>query len=171
MERKTLKDILKKPLWAKIWGQIPRRGETALLIAGVLALSLISHFLPSLKKAPKPAPQSLDSLAPEGFVLVPVEISNGEDIASIIGSFGVADLYSYSARSGLPEDQAAKSLKIISPEAPDGSFIVLAPEKQAPYLFQYSGPFYAVIQNPGKKDPQIYKKKIRKKLRIIEEDF
>ena len=164
MENRSLKAFLKRCL-------VKYRGHL-LLIAGVFLLSLISYFLPALKKSqPAAEPLSLDSLAPEGFVLVPVELSNGEDIAHIIGSHGVADLYSYSPHSGLPEEQAAKSLKIIAPETEDGSFVVLAPEKEAPYLFQYGGPFYAVIQNPNKKGARIYKKKIVRKLKLIEEDF
>ena len=165
MEDASIKVFLKK-YFAKNKG-------SALIVLGVFLLSLISHFLPALKGREDEAarPESLDSLAPEGFVLIPVEIANGEDIAHIIGSHGVADLYSYSPGAGLPKDLAARSLKIISPETEDGSFVVLAPEKEAPYLFQHGSPFYAVIQNPGKKGSRIYKKKNRKKLTLIEEDF
>lgn len=141
-----------------------------LVVLGVILLSLISKYLPlALKEQAKPP--SLDSLVPKGSVLVPIEISNGKDIINIIGGYGVVDLYAYSSQTNLPEKQAASSLKILPPDTEEGRFLALVPEKEAGLLFEYSDPFYAVIQNPNKKNSKIYKKKKRKSLIVIEENF
>ena len=141
-----------------------------LIILGLIFLSLISEFLPAMLKE-KPKPLSLDSLVPKDFVLMPIEISNGKDIMNIIGKYGVVDLYAYSKQTGLPEKQAASALKILPPDAEEGHFVALVPEKEATYLFGYSDPFYAVIQNPNKKGAKIYKKKKKQSLIVIEEVF
>ena len=141
-----------------------------LIILSLVVLSLISEFLPALLKE-KPKPLSLDRLVPKDFVLMPIEISNGKDIMSIIGKYGVVDLYAYSKQTGLPEKQAASALKVLPPDAEEGRFSALVPEKEASHLFGYSDPFYAVIQNPNKKGVKIYKKKEKKSLIVIEENF
>ena len=141
-----------------------------IIIFILIVLSLVSKFLPLVFKPDKPA-VSLDHLVPKGFVLVPIEISNGKDITGIIGQYGVVDLYSYSNKTGLPDKQAASALKILPPKTEEGHFLALVPEKQASDLFQYSDLFYAVIQNPGKKSSKIYKKRKSKSLIVIEEDF
>ncbi len=140
------------------------------IILTLIFLSFIAQFLP-LMFTEKPQPLSIDKLIPKGFVLLPIEISNGQDIISLISSYGVVDLYVYSANSGLPEQQAAGSVKILPPDREEGYFSALIPEKEAIRLFSYSEPFYAVVQNPDKKGAKVYKKKKTKSLIIVEEDF
>ncbi len=154
-----------------LWGYLFKKYSWHFFIVlGLAILSLISAFLPQLAKQPA-KPLSLDRLVPKGFVLLPIEISNGKDIISLIGSYGVVDLYAYSGQTGLPEQQAASAVKILPPDTEDGRFSALAPAKEAPRLFGYSDPFYAVIQNPEKKGSKIYKKRSRKNLIVIEENF
>ena len=123
----------------------------------------------SSKEVPKAT--SLDSLVPKGFVLMPIELRNGQDIIDIIGSYAVVDLYAYSDKTGLPEILAASALKVLSPSTEEGSFIALVPEKSALHLFDYTESFYAVIQNPEKTGAKIYKKEKSKSLIVIEENF
>ena len=141
------------------------------MIGSVLILSMISHFLPLLKKTEEPPPASIDALVPEGFVLVPIDLLNGKDIINLIGSYGVVDLYSYSTRTDLPDKQVGRLIKILPPDTLEGLFSALIPEKQVHQLFKHSPPFYAVIQNPEKQGSQIHKKKVKKPLIIIEENF
>ena len=172
-QKSALLNTLKKQPWLQgnILGYLLQKYLWHFIIIFILIImSLVSKFLPLAFKQDKPA-ISLDHLVPKDFVLVPIEISNGKDIMGIIGQYGVVDLYSYSKKTGLPEKQAASTLKILPPKAEEGQFIALVPEKQASNLFQYSDPFYAVIQNPSKKGSKIYKKKKSKPLIVIEEDF
>ena len=142
----------------------------SIILVFLLVFSIVPKFLPvSSKKTP--APPSLDSLVPKGFVLMPLEIRNSPDIQNIIGSYGVVDLYAYSANTGLPEILAASALKVLPPSTEEGSFTALVPEKSAIHLFSYTESFYAVIQNPQKTGSKIYKKEKKKSLIVIEEVF
>lgn len=141
-----------------------------ILIGLIVILSLGSYLFQSFQKKEEPVQiKSLDSLVPKGFVLMPIEIVNRQDIMNIITSFGVVDLYSYSKQTELPTVQVAKSVKVIAPKLEDSSFVILVPEQKVSLLFEHSPPFYAVIQNPEKKDTKIYKKYKKKSLVIIEE--
>lgn len=141
-----------------------------LIIFSLVFLSLFSSFLSSDSQAPQNH-FFLDSMVPKGFVLIPIEINNGKDIMSIMGQYGVIDLYAYSKYTGLPEKQAASVLKVFPPKEEEGHFVALVPEKEAVNLFEYSDSFYAVVQNPKKNGSKIYKKKKNKSLVVIEEDF
>ena len=136
----------------------------------LILFSLAGKFFPLLSKT-TPQELSLDHLVPKGFVLMPIEISNGPDIRNIIGSYGVVDLYAYSETTGLPDKLSASSLKILPPLTEEGAFTALVPEKSAIHLFDYTESFYAVIQNPQKTGAKIYKKQKMKSLIVIEENF
>ena len=139
-------------------------------MAVVFALAVLSSLAQFLLKE-KPEPLSLDEMIPEGFVLLPIEIDNSEDIVRLIGSYGVIDLYSYSSGSGLPQDLAGRALKVIPTKTEENRFALIAPEKEVSRFLEYEGPFYAVVQNPKKTGSQILKKKVKKQLKVIEEDF
>jgi len=125
----------------------------------------------SLRASSKEVPLSLDQMVPKGFVLVPLEITNGEDLFAFIGAFGVVDLYLDSTGQGLPEKQIASQIKIFPPQAEEGLWTALIPENEVLHLFEYASGFYAVIQNPIKQGATIYKKKKRTSLIVIEEKF
>ena len=137
-----------------------------------LMISLASYLVPLfLNKAESTQELSLDQLVPKGFVLMPIEIRNAEDIRSLIGSYGVVDLYAYSEHTGLPDKKVADYIKVIPLQTETAGLTALIPEKSALDLFEYSESFYAVIQNPTNKGSKIYKKKRKKALIIVEENF
>ncbi len=140
-----------------------------IMLGTILILSAISYFLPFLNKTKEPQKISLDTLVPKGFVLIPIDILNGKDIISLIGSHGVVDLYSI--KNEVPKEQIGKFVKILPPNTDDDLFVALVPEKEVSKLFEHSPPFYAVIQNPEKQGSQIHKKKIKRPVTIIEENF
>ena len=153
-----LEYLLKKYLWH------------FMIVLFLLIFSISSQFF-ALSSKDTPNQLTLDQLVPKGFVLMPVEISNGPDIKNIIGSYGVVDLYAYSNTTGLPETLVASALKILPPSTEEGAFTALVPEKSAIHLFDYTEGFYAVIQNPQKIGSKIYKKRKSKSLIVIEENF
>ena len=113
--------------------------------------------------------QPVYEMIPKGFVLLPLKISNGEDLANLIDSHGVVDLYSFSPETGHPSEQIAKALKILLPFSEGFRFVALVPEGQVSRFFEHRGPFYAVLQNSEKRGSQIHKKKIKKTIKIIGE--
>ena len=153
-----LEHLLKKYAWHFI------------IVTFLLIFSLISKFFPLFSNSESKA-GSLDHLVPKGFVLMPLEISNAQDIKNIIGSYGVVDLYAYSKETGLPETLVANVLKVLPPSTEEGAFTALVPEKSAIHLFDYTEGFYAIIQNVAKTKTKIYKKQKNKSLIVIEENF
>lgn len=139
---------------------------TAVLIVLVLSLSLSLARLFSEAKVKK---LPISEMIPEGFVLLPIEIHNGEDLIHLLGSHGVVDLYTLSLATGHPEELAAQALKVLLPFPGDSRFVSIVPEKQLVYFLEHRGPFYAVLQNPKKSPSRIHRKKIKSKLKIIGE--
>ncbi len=94
--------------------------------------------------------QNLDTYIPEGFVLVPVELSNTESLVGLLENKGVVDLY-IGDPSRQQAEKAATAVKIIRSTRNPSHFAVLVPENKASFLIQRFQPFHAVIQNPEQK--------------------
>ena len=137
-------------------------------ISIVFLLSLIVNFIPFFSEKEKKE-QILYEMIPKGFVLLPLEISNGEDLVKLIDSHAIVDLYSFSLETGRPSEQIAKALKILLSFSEDFRFVALVPEEQVSRFFEHESPFYAVLQNSEKQGSQIHKKKIKKTIKIIGE--
>ena len=136
-----------------------------------LVLILLSLFFTFLQQADKKKEsegvQNLDTYIPEGFVLVPVELSNGPSLDGLLEHRGIVDLYTGDILKQYAE-KAAEAVKIIrSPQNPS-YFAVLIPEEKAPLLIQRFQAFHAVIQNSGqKKETKIYPVSKKKKRAIV----
>ena len=146
-------------------------GWQMLTIFFLIITSLFIEFFPFVLKKQKEKPLSIDKLIPKKFVLLPIDLINGQDIIPLIGAYGVVDLYVYSEQRELPHIQAASEIKILPPNNEEGLFAALIPENEAFYLMEYSNSFYAVIQNPDKKNSKVYKKRKFQPLIVIEENF
>nr|BFD60794.1 hypothetical protein CKG001_29010 [Bdellovibrio sp. CKG001]BFD64207.1 hypothetical protein BdHM001_28880 [Bdellovibrio sp. HM001] len=105
-----------------------------------------------------PSPASVDTYIPRGFVLVPLEISNAESLASLVGDMGgVVDLYLASndrQKGGLKVGSKLKLLR--APLNPD-QYAVLVKDTESPRLLSFNGPFIAVVQNPEEKGTEVTK--------------
>ena len=129
-----------------------KNNKKNLQVWGLLILvSLTATLLQKRSDRTEPqAQRNIDTYIPEGFVLVPVELSNSPSLSGILTNQGVVDLY-----TGDPAHQkaekVAEAVKIIrSPNSPS-HFAVLAPAEQAVFLIQRFQAFYAVVQNPQHK--------------------
>ena len=99
--------------------------------------------------------KNVDTLIPEGFVLLPVELSNRDSLDGFLSEKGVVDLY-VSNSSSMKTIKVAGGVKIIrSPQNPD-QLAVLVSEKKARFLIKRSEAFYAIIQNPEKRGEGVY---------------
>ena len=149
--------------------EIFKRYKSQLFAAFIVLLLSVCLSLGQFFSKQTVKEHSVSEMIPEGFVLLPIEISNGEDLINLIGSHGVVDLYSLSLETGHPGEQVAKALKVLIPFPGDSRFVAVAPETQVRHFFEHTGPFYAVLQNPHKKGSQIHKKKIKRTITVIGE--
>ena len=118
-----------------------------------------------------PTPQtinskSIDTYIPEGFVLLPIELSNASVVQGLLQNKAVVDLYTADPIQSQAQ-KAADAVKIIRSPHNESHFAVLVPENEAHFLIQRFKPFYAVIQNPNKTGTKIQPLKKRKKRSII----
>ena len=146
--------------------------KTICLWTGLIATSLFFTALQTIKQPENPKPaKNIDTYIPEGFVLLPIELSNGPSLEGLLKSKGVVDLYTSNPVKGSAH-RIAEAVKIIrSPQNPS-YFAVLVPEKQAGFLIQKLQAFYAVIQNPLKTGTKIQAlSKTLKRTLIIELDM
>jgi hypothetical protein len=123
------------------------------IFAVVLIASSGSPGAPSSNSLTESAPEpfSADTVIPNGFVLVPIDIQNIDSLSSMIGQFGIVDLFTtpnLNQKSGL---RVGRRLKLLRAPLNPQQFAVLVPEDEATELLRAIGPFVAVIQNPSDK--------------------
>lgn len=89
---------------------------------------------------------TVDTLIPDGYALVPVELENISAIASLIEGYGVVDIYlgKNNSRNSKKLFQKVKILR--APNNPN-AYSLLLPDHLSSELLKYDGPFFAVIQN------------------------
>lgn len=108
--------------------------------------------------------ESMDTFIPSGFVLVPIEVQNLASLDSIVGQFGVVDLYTDGEKNPL-----ASGLKLIRSPRDPSQFAVMVPEHNSKEIVKYSGkPFMVIVQNPNQTKSEI--RKANQKQRIIWEN-
>ena len=138
-----LKDFIEKNKW--------------LLIAffGFGALAFLAQFRATQTEAPVIAPRdSVDTMIPKGYILVPLELENIEQIGSLIGNSGVVDLYTGGAQTK-SRKLVASRVKVIQAPLNPQVYAALIPESEGSVIQNYLGPFRAVVQNPGQNGSSI----------------
>lgn len=99
-------------------------------------------------------PESVEEAAtyiPDGFVLVPIEVANADSLDSILGKFGVVDLY-VGAQDELKSRprKLATRVKILRAPLNPSHFAVLVPDSESQKIVAVSGALTVVVQNPNK---------------------
>lgn len=89
---------------------------------------------------------TVDTLIPNGYALVPIELENIAAIASLIESYGVVDIYLGKSNSRNAKKIFQKVKILRAPNNPH-AYSLLLPDHLSSVLMQYDGPFFAVIQN------------------------
>ncbi|MEK2646710.1 hypothetical protein [Bdellovibrio sp. BCCA] len=132
------------------------------LLVAFICLGLLSFFStrptaqPEQKETFLPEPKSVDTFIPRGFVLVPIEISNAESLASLVGDMGgVVDLYLASNEKQKGGLKVGSKLKLLRAPLNPQQYAVLVKETESSRLLTYAGPFIAVVQNPDEKGTQL----------------
>jgi hypothetical protein len=121
------------------------------VVAGVLLLAIF--YREQVRAAPEisateRASESVDTFIPAGFVLVPIEVVNYESLDSVLGRFGVVDLFAVDPANGNRAQQVASRIRILRAPKNPSQFAVLAPEEQSQTLVRQAGGFYVIVQNP-----------------------
>ena len=98
---------------------------------------------------------SVDTVIPPGYVLVPIEIQNEAALNGILGDFGVVDLLPSNRTSGKKSSEpVVRRVKIIRAPLNPRQFAVLVPEAMSSRLAGFDSPFLVIVQNPQSKQTQ-----------------
>ena len=152
----------------------------ALLATSVLILGLAAFLGPGSSSVPshdekgnqavKP-PSSLDVLLTPGQVLVPLELANHQSLDSLLGPYGIVDLYPLDSLQRKARRPLARYVRIVRSQSDSRHFAALLPSSQAPFLLQGHALLYAVVHHPDiLKPPEFHgpKQKARQREIIIE---
>ncbi|WP_413288890.1 hypothetical protein [Bdellovibrio sp. HCB337] len=90
---------------------------------------------------------SVDTMIPAGYLLIPLELSNAESLASLSGSFSVIDLYAASEK-GKKGFKVASAVKLLRAPLNPQQFAVLVKEEESSRIVTMDGPFFAALKNP-----------------------
>ncbi|MCB0362798.1 MAG: hypothetical protein KDD35_08750, partial [Bdellovibrionales bacterium] len=74
-------------------------------------------------------PQSIDTLIPHGFTLVPIEVQNSDSLNSILGNKGIVNLLAPPREEGQKTRLIAQRVPILRAPLNPSQFAVLVPEK------------------------------------------
>lgn len=151
----------KKPTWIII---------TLILMA--ITLSQFQKNDPNLKKEETKLPTNIDTYVPSGFVLVPLQLTNGDSIDSMVGDFCLVDLYPSSldvSPDAQPNHRGALATHLRLVRAPNNPslFGVLVPEENRTLVHKLTSPVFAVIQGPNAKKESLPEQKTIPRSRVI----
>ncbi len=110
------------------------------------AMVFMAHLLLNTS-APLNAPQTLETLIPEGFQLIPIEVSNIESLDPVFGQFGFVDLYAASAHSPTPSARVSQAVKLVRAPLNPRQFAVLVRSDLARTIVQHGPTYFVVVQN------------------------
>ncbi len=135
--------------WQKFYKQHKERILFSAFFLVVVALYSCVHS-PSKKEVPArvESPDGVDILIPEGQSLVPIEVTNYETLDSLLGSYGVVDLFFVDPTKPETGKKIASMVKILRAPKNPSHFAVLVPARLAQHILQYQGPFTVSVQNP-----------------------
>ena len=122
----------------------------------VLLYATILALVPALALALKPAEPTLTqqeieredvtTMIPRGFVLVPIEVQNYEALDSILGKFGVVDLFQAGDEQGNKQNLVAKNVRLLRAPQNPTHFAILIEEKEVSGILRNGGIFTVVVK-------------------------
>lgn len=127
------------------------RNTPTLVWVIVMVIVLVSSVLFNQKKSGKSAivPRTLegiDTLIPKNYSLIPLhDLENYESLNSLIGSFGLVNLY---FRNQQEMTLLATSVKILRAPKNPSQFAVLVPTSEAHHILNVTTPMTALVIHP-----------------------
>ena len=136
------------------------------LLMGFIAF--LSQYQQKPQSPSSPSPMTTaDTYIPAGKTLIPIEITNYESLDSIIGQFGVVDLFTTPLTNKEKAHSIAFAVKILRAPHNPSHFAALVDQSQAQRILRFPGPFSVTVRNPKTSGTHFVKSKSPKKSRIF----
>lgn len=113
----------------------------------VLAIELFSSDKSEATTSAHEESFDFDTMIPAGHLLIPLELSNAESLASLSGQFSIVDLY-VSGDKGKKGFKIASAVKLLRAPLNPQQFAVLVREEESTKIVTHEGPFFAALKNP-----------------------
>lgn len=127
--------------------------------------AILAFWPEASKNNERSAPTDVTTHIPRGFVLIPIEIQNYQALDSILGRFGVVDLFtSQGERSGKP---LARNVRLLRAPHNPSQFAALVPESQAEVILAPAAPLTAVIKHTQSAGTEIVNLKPKTRRTIV----
>lgn len=149
--------------------------ENKLIITGaviiLITLTVRSLMTPKAQNLTRLPPvstgvQSIADVIPAGSVLVPISVINQESLESLMGAYGLVDIYT-APRGKQPAKRIAKAVKLIRSPQNEHHFAAIVPEEMAGSLIQTQSSFFVtVISQNEKQMTELEKSQPLKKIQI-----
>jgi hypothetical protein len=108
-------------------------------------------------EAGKAVRAQVDTYIPKGFVLVPIEVQNYESLDSILGQFGVVDLFQAGTAAQPQQKLVARNVRILRAPQNPSHFAILVQEAEVSGILKNSTPFFVVVKHPDKTGTEFVK--------------
>lgn len=163
-------------MWTQVilaWSAKLGWDKKVLLYAAVLSLVPVLGML--LSRAPEPLPmeriesRAVDTMIPKGFVLVPIEVQNYEALDSILGQFGVVDLFQAGPAEGTSQTLVARNVRILRAPHNPTHFAILIVEDEVPRVLKHGGIFTVIVKRPEDVGTEFVKSHKQKRRTIVYE--
>jgi hypothetical protein len=118
-----------------------------LLFFVVMIFQICNHPQKEVDKLQDPN-EGIDLLIPAGQSLVPIEVANYETLDSLLGPYGVVDLFFVDPNQPGTGKKIASMVKILRAPKNPSHFAVLVSASMAPQILKFQGPFIVSVQNP-----------------------
>ncbi|WP_051056729.1 hypothetical protein [Pseudobdellovibrio exovorus] len=115
-----------------------------MLILTILFVILQKKTALSNKVSDSEEPLLADTMIPLGYALLPLQLENIDSLASLIGAFGLIDLY------GQQEDKVellASRIKILQAPLNPHQYAVLVPQPLSRNIMLHGGPYWGTVLN------------------------
>ena len=159
---------------AKAQAWFERQSWEIRMLFAAAVLAGIPAVLMSLSgsSAPPPenrsgAPSGVDTFIPKGFVLVPIEVTNYEALDSILGKFGVVDLYQPAAPAGDRAKLVARNVRLLRAPQNPSLFAILIRESDSERILRFGATFQVILKRPEKVGTEFVKSSPVRHRRIV----
>lgn len=141
-----------KLIFARWKSSLQKMGWDGRLLISVALISAIpiagQLFMQSSNAAPAATERApaVDTLIPKGFVLVPIEVQNYEALDSILGRFGVVDLFQSGGDPSSQQRLIARNVRILRAPQNPSHFAILVREEEVSRILHQGGQFTVIVK-------------------------
>lgn len=138
--------------WFEGFGRLGWDRKVLLSAAMLSAIPILAAFMMQKSERPETIAEkaaAVDTLIPKGYVLVPIEVQNYEALDSILGRFGVVDLFQAGSEQGQNQGLVARNVRILRAPQNPTHFAILIREEEVARVLKQGGLFTVVVKRPS----------------------